>query len=449
MSQQKTMHNMKKRWEKRLSLESLESRQMMSAVSIAAEPDLYAAPVCTATNEISVDSSISSLQETSAALQSAAMSSSYIAGSDAYENNNTMSTAYNLGTVSDNRTITANVAQIISNKKDYDWFKFTLPGTGGSTSKVSLSYTHSTSSDLDLELYNTSGNRISFSAGMSGTETISLSGKAAGTYYVKVYNYKSSTVSVPYTLTVSHSGSTSSVLSSNLQASNGGSLSSSSVTKGNSVTVKTGTIKNVGTATSTAGSVNFYASTDSNITSSDTFLGSVSLAALKKNETKTVSLSVSTSQLNAGTYYVGWIVTSSNDSTTSNNTARCTQQLTVKAPAQITQLTGYKIDFNNTTVDIVGTSYRYVDLAGIDSIRFTSSSKATVYLSSGKTYTATYTYTSSTRSLSFSYSAASKTNKHVLTLSAVGNTTGTLSGKFYRNNVYAWKIVSCSYNMSK
>lgn len=75
--------------------------------------------------------------------------------SDVYESNNTMATAHNLGTISGTRIISANIAKTVINK-DYDWLQFTLPGTGSSTSKVSLSYSHSTYGDLDLELYDAS-----------------------------------------------------------------------------------------------------------------------------------------------------------------------------------------------------------------------------------------------------------------------------------------------------
>src|SRR5262249_34330140 len=53
---------------------------------------------------------------------------------------------------------------------------------------VSIAFTHS-QGDLDLKLYNSAGTQIGVSQGTGNSETISLNGLAAGTYYVQAYGY--------------------------------------------------------------------------------------------------------------------------------------------------------------------------------------------------------------------------------------------------------------------
>src|SRR5262249_33411765 len=47
--------------------------------------------------------------------------------------------------------------------------------------------------DLDIKLYNSSGNQIDISQGTSDNERISLNGRPAGDYYLKVYGYNGAT----------------------------------------------------------------------------------------------------------------------------------------------------------------------------------------------------------------------------------------------------------------
>lgn len=103
---------------------------------------------------------------------------------DSYENNDTISTANNLGTLTASRTI-SNLVMADGN----DWYRFTLSTAGTSTSSIVINFQHA-QGDLDLELYTSSGTRLAFSAGTSNTETISLSNLAAGTYHVRVLGYQ-------------------------------------------------------------------------------------------------------------------------------------------------------------------------------------------------------------------------------------------------------------------
>ncbi len=117
------------------------------------------------------------------------------ANDDAYEDNDTLATAYNLGTLTSTRQI-ANLQM----RDAADWFRFTTSFTGTASHSVSISFTHS-QGDLDLKLYNSSGTQIGASTGTGNSETISLNGVVAGTYYVQVYGYQG--VQNPnYTLTI-------------------------------------------------------------------------------------------------------------------------------------------------------------------------------------------------------------------------------------------------------
>jgi hypothetical protein len=100
---------------------------------------------------------------------------------DAYESNDTFATAYNLGTLSSTRTI----SQLVMTD-GADWFHFTTTAPGVAGSSVSIAFQNS-QGDLQLQLYNSAGTLLGASQGTGNGETISLSGRAAGDYYVRVY----------------------------------------------------------------------------------------------------------------------------------------------------------------------------------------------------------------------------------------------------------------------
>ncbi len=115
---------------------------------------------------------------------------------DRYEENDTQATATNLGT-STSRQVLSNLVMADS----ADWFRFTTSGTGTSSSYVAISFTHA-QGDLDMELVNSSGAVLARSNGVTNSESISLNGLAAGTYYVRVYGYNGAR-NPNYTLDVS------------------------------------------------------------------------------------------------------------------------------------------------------------------------------------------------------------------------------------------------------
>jgi hypothetical protein len=76
---------------------------------------------------------------------------------DVYENNDTISAAYNLGTLSTVRTV--NALKLVDAA---DWYRFTTTAAGTSASSVSISFTNS-QGNLQLALYNASGVQLSSS----------------------------------------------------------------------------------------------------------------------------------------------------------------------------------------------------------------------------------------------------------------------------------------------
>ncbi len=117
----------------------------------------------------------------------AALPANYFAAAlidDIYEENDTLATAANLGTLTGTRTISNLVMADAS-----DFFKFTMTATGTSASKIVLNFTNS-QGDLDIVLLNSAGRQLKISQGVANSETISLSGLAAGTYTIRVYGYR-------------------------------------------------------------------------------------------------------------------------------------------------------------------------------------------------------------------------------------------------------------------
>jgi hypothetical protein len=118
-----------------------------------------------------------------------------IPADDAFENNDTLSTAYNLGTLTAARTVNPLVMA-----DSADWFRFTTSATGTSANTVAINFSN-TQGNLQLALYNSSGVQIGSSLGTGNTETVSLNGLAAGTYYVDVFG-ASGAFNPNYSLTI-------------------------------------------------------------------------------------------------------------------------------------------------------------------------------------------------------------------------------------------------------
>jgi len=107
---------------------------------------------------------------------------------DRFENNNTRATATNLGQI----VATSQVTGLSVGAKDIDFLKFTLTTPGTSTSDVAVSF-ESALGDVDVELLNASGRRLAVAAGTGNVERISLAGRPAGTYYLRVFGYRNAT----------------------------------------------------------------------------------------------------------------------------------------------------------------------------------------------------------------------------------------------------------------
>ncbi len=118
---------------------------------------------------------------------------------DAYEENDTRTTAKDLGTLSGTTTLNN---LVMADGADY--YKFTITSAATSANSISMNFLHS-QGDLDLRLYNSTGTLLKRSEGTTNTETISLSGLAAGTYYVHAYGYRAVT-NPNYSLTISAPG---------------------------------------------------------------------------------------------------------------------------------------------------------------------------------------------------------------------------------------------------
>jgi hypothetical protein len=101
---------------------------------------------------------------------------------DAYENNDTQATATNMGTLTSNAGL-SNLRLADS----ADWFRFTTTATGTIANSLSISFQNS-QGNLALQLYNSAGTLISSSNGSGNSESLSLNGRAAGTFYARIYS---------------------------------------------------------------------------------------------------------------------------------------------------------------------------------------------------------------------------------------------------------------------
>ncbi|MBM4082188.1 MAG: hypothetical protein FJ278_20955, partial [Planctomycetes bacterium] len=81
-----------------------------------------------------------------------------------------------------------------------DWFMFQTAADGVSGDQVRIDFTHALG-DLDLVLFDSGGTPVASSMGVDDSETVSLDGLAAGTYYVAVLGYAGAS-NPAYTLTI-------------------------------------------------------------------------------------------------------------------------------------------------------------------------------------------------------------------------------------------------------
>ncbi len=117
---------------------------------------------------------------------------------DAYEPNNSRSTAFDLRSVEGVSSVSGATVHAAGNE---DWYRFEIRAIGRSTHFVEAEFNH-TQGDLDLALYDSLGAEIGVSNSATNFERVSLNGLPAGEYFIKVVGY-SGAVSSSYRLNFS------------------------------------------------------------------------------------------------------------------------------------------------------------------------------------------------------------------------------------------------------
>lgn len=101
------------------------------------------------------------------------------------QNNNSASVAYYLGNLAGSEYTFSNLN--LDTAADQDWYRFKIDGDG--TEGNSISLVSDTTTGLTLELYKAGDNgslAVNSAAVATGTQTLSLAGQTAGTYFVRV-----------------------------------------------------------------------------------------------------------------------------------------------------------------------------------------------------------------------------------------------------------------------
>jgi len=109
-------------------------------------------------------------------------------GPDWAESNDVMARAYSLGSLAAHDLQYQELS--VHNGTDADWFRFTTSNTGGAEDQVLIAFDNALG-NLDIALYDASGVLLDAATGSGNVEAVSLSGRAAGTYYVKVHPHDS------------------------------------------------------------------------------------------------------------------------------------------------------------------------------------------------------------------------------------------------------------------
>ncbi len=174
------------RFSRLLQVESLEDRSLMAALAGGLDKQSI---VDVANGGAGYVASAGLKKASTPAAQAAALTD------DGYEQNDTLATARNLGTL----TATTTISNLVM-ADTADWYRFTTTKTGTTSDNVSIGFLHA-QGDLDLELYNASGARLRVSSGVSNSEAVSLNGLAAGSYYIRVFGYRGVT-NPSYSLTI-------------------------------------------------------------------------------------------------------------------------------------------------------------------------------------------------------------------------------------------------------
>ncbi len=116
----------------------------------------------------------------------------------------------------------------------------------------------------------------------------------------------------------------------NLKTEDGGTLSSNAVEWNSTFTISNVSITNLGPETSTDYVIKYYASETIVINNSNILLGSSTKSALNLNATAIDSKTLSSANLSGGkSYYIGWIIEATGDTSLVNNSGRTTSKLNI------------------------------------------------------------------------------------------------------------------------
>jgi len=102
---------------------------------------------------------------------------------DAYEENNTLATAYDLAILEQTWLSTIDGMAI---QRDSDWYKINIDPSTYKRVKIDCQFTHA-DGDIDIELYDSSGNLLISASGETDNEYIDFTVSGSGTHYIKVY----------------------------------------------------------------------------------------------------------------------------------------------------------------------------------------------------------------------------------------------------------------------
>lgn len=89
------------------------------------------------------------------------------------------------------------VSAAIASAGDIDYFKLTI----AATSNVVFNLVGPSGVDFDMTIYNSAGTQVGAGAGSTATESVTLNGLAAGTYYIQIFGYNNASSTTCYTLT--------------------------------------------------------------------------------------------------------------------------------------------------------------------------------------------------------------------------------------------------------
>lgn len=124
-----------------------------------------------------------------------------VESTDRFEQNDTFAQATLLTPLTPTDVVST-FSNLVIASGDSDWFKFAYtPPAPGVVNNDSVRISSSTSTDIDLALYNSANTLLRSSTSTTSNESISLSGLAAGIYYVRAYGYAGAT-NPNYTLTI-------------------------------------------------------------------------------------------------------------------------------------------------------------------------------------------------------------------------------------------------------